>query len=457
MTELSSGGGGGTAKGRSTDASNSEHAVPASKTTIRHNLHSVSRRRFLAKLRYQLLFGLLITGLLPTILYNLEALELLTFPSSVATCIGGFVAFLVSLYPFRRAITFPGVGVIGHVLPAAAAGYSIVVVGFFMARLDYSRVTFFMSYVAANLFLFAVSTYLRRRRGQTFFLVPSAQTLAIPAVPHVQWIMLDEPVLPDSPDLVLIADLRADLSADWERMIAQAAVEGHPVYHVKQVMESLTGRVDIEHLSENSFGSLIPDSGYGKLKRMMDMITAPLALLLLLLPAMIVAVAIKLDSPGPVFFRQERRGYRGRPFYVLKFRTMRHMPAGGQERDAAITLHRDDRITNLGHILRRTRIDELPQIWNIIRGDMSWIGPRPEAMPLAHWYTAELPFYSYRHIVRPGITGWAQVNQGHVAELNDVRDKLYYDFFYIKNLSAWLDLLIVGKTLRTIITGFGSK
>lgn len=425
--------------------------------TGRHNLHAHSRRRFLAKLRYQMLFGILLTAVMPTLLYNVGTPEYLWLSSSFKSSIGGFIAYVISLYLFRRAITFPGVGVIGQILPACAAGYGTIVALFFMARQDYSRITFFLSYAAANLFLFAVSTYLRRRRGQTFYLVPSAMTRLMPAVPHVQWVLLDEPRLPVDPSPVLIADLRADLGDDWERMIAEAAVAGHPVYHVKQVMESLTGRVDIEHLSENSFGSLIPDSGFGKAKRAADIVTAPLALVLLLLPALLVAIAIKLDSPGPVFFRQERRGYRGHPFRVLKFRTMRHGPAGQDDRGAAITRHRDDRITRLGSFLRRTRIDELPQVWNIIRGEMSWIGPRPEAMPLSRWYMEEIPFYSYRHIVRPGITGWAQVNQGHVAELGDVRDKLYYDFFYIKNFSAWLDMLILGKTLRTVITGFGSK
>lgn len=427
------------------------------RTTMHHNLHSVRRRMFLAKLRYQLLFGLPITGLLPTLIYNATAIELLLLPSSIKSALGGCIAFMISLYLFRRAITFPGVGVLGHVLPACAAAYGTVVAAFFMLRLDYSRVTFFLSYMAANLFLFGVSTYLRRRRGQSFFLVPSAMTRVMPRVPHVRWVLLQEPVLPAEPNPVLIADLRADLSDEWERLIAETAVAGHPVYHIKQVMESLTGRVDIEHLSENSFGSLIPNSGYAKIKRTIDLITAPVALLVLFLPGLLVALAITLGSSGPVFFRQERRGYRGHPFNVVKFRTMRHELMGSTRREAAITLHGDDRITPLGRFLRRSRIDELPQIWNILRGEMSWIGPRPEAMPLSEWYANELPFYSYRHIVRPGITGWAQVNQGHVSELSDVQDKLYYDFFYIKNFSAWLDLLIVGKTVRTILTGFGSK
>src|SRR5690606_16681183 len=107
--------------------------------------------------------------------------------------------------------------------------------------------------------------------------------------------------------------------------------------------------------------------------------------------------------------------------------------------------------------LRRSRIDELPQIYNILKGEMSWIGPRPEAEVLSQWYEAELPFYRYRHIVPPGITGWAQVNQGHVADLAEVNFKLHYDFYYIKNFSPWLDALIMFKTIQTVLSGFGSR
>ncbi|MEY4722300.1 MAG: hypothetical protein RIQ46_2025, partial [Pseudomonadota bacterium] len=104
-----------------------------------------------------------------------------------------------------------------------------------------------------------------------------------------------------------------------------------------------------------------------------------------------------------------------------------------------------------------TRIDELPQAINVLKGEMSWIGPRPEAAKLSEWYEAEIPFYRYRHVVRPGITGWAQVNQGHVAEIDDIRTKLQYDFYYIRNFSLWLDILIIMKTAKTVFTGFGHK
>ena len=110
-----------------------------------------------------------------------------------------------------------------------------------------------------------------------------------------------------------------------------------------------------------------------------------------------------------------------------------------------------------GAFLRRTRIDELPQIINILKGEMSWIGPRPEAEVLSSWYTGEIPFYRYRHVVKPGISGWAQVNQGHVAAVDEVHEKLQYDFFYVKYFSPWLDTLILFKTVRTMLTGFGSR
>lgn len=424
-----------------------------------HGLHAVSPAGFLGRLRYQILFGVLLTVVLPPLIYFQGDVERAwKSPESVSTANGAFVAFVIAIYLFRRVVSFPGVGIVGHVLPAVAAGYGLVLSAYFGLRLDYSRLVFGISFLGALLFFFVVSSYLRNRKGQRFYVVPSASTTVVPIIPHIEWIMLREPVVPADPSAVLIADLRAELGSEWERLIADTAVAGHPVYHIKQVQESLTGRVEIEHLSENSFGSLIPNLSYRKLKRIADLIAGLILLPVLLLPFAIVALAIRLESPGPIFFRQKRRGYRGGVFEVVKFRTMSHGASPeGDGKELAITRAGDVRITRVGRFLRRSRIDELPQIWNIIKGEMSWIGPRPEALPLSAWYESELPFYTYRHIVRPGITGWAQVNQGHVTDLESVYEKLHYDFYYIKNFSAWLDLLILGKTIRTVFTGQGAK
>ncbi len=239
--------------------------------------------------------------------------------------------------------------------------------------------------------------------------------------------------------------------------MADAALAGRMVFQVKQLSESLTGRVEVGHLSENSFGSLVPARGYFHLKALIDFFAALALLPLLLLPMLVIAAAIRLDSKGPALFRQRRIGQAGRKFTVHKFRTMRTDLGAADERAAAMTGSGDPRITRLGAFLRRSRIDELPQIINILRGEMSWIGPRPEAEVLSSWYTGEIPFYRYRHVVKPGISGWAQVNQGHVAAVDEVHEKLQFDFFYIKYFSPWLDTLILFRTIKTMMNGFGSR
>lgn len=291
-------------------------------------------------------------------------------------------------------------------------------------------------------------------------LVPFGDFESLLAIEHVHWVTLDKP---DSRRAAghdaIAADFRSDQPDEWERFLADCALSGVPVYHTKQLRESITGRVQIEHLSENGFGSLIPNSTYRQFKLTVDLFTAALAIIALGPPLLLIGIAIRLDSPGPALFRQPRVGQGGRIFEIRKFRTM-HVERPGNAwavREAAMTKEADPRVTRLGRFLRRSRIDELPQIINILRGEMSWIGPRPEALVLAKWYENELPFYSYRHIVKPGITGWAQVRQGHVTDVSSVSEKLQYDFYYIKNFSPWLDVVVVSLTVRTILTGFGSR
>src|SRR5690606_22361394 len=151
---------------------------------------------------------------------------------------------------------------------------------------------------------------------------------------------------------------------------------------------------------------------YIKIKQTIDWLAALIVLIVTSPLLLVLALLIRLESPGPALFRQERVGYRGAVFTLYKFRSMRDGDDGSLAvRDKAITREGDPRITRIGRVLRRSRLDELPQLINILRGEMSWIGPRPEAVVLSRWYDAELAFYPYRHIVRPGITGWAQVNQ----------------------------------------------
>ncbi len=167
----------------------------------------------------------------------------------------------------------------------------------------------------------------------------------------------------------------------------------------------------------------------------------------------ITAVLIKLESPGPVLYTQLRMGRGNTPFKIYKLRSMRF----DREAPAQFAGEEDPRITRVGKVIRKYRIDELPQFFNILKGDMSLIGPRPEQPAFVEHFDAELPFYIYRHVVKPGITGWAQVRQGYAANVDQTREKIEHDFYYIKHCSLFLDVFILFLTVKTLCTGFGSR
>ncbi|MDB5697000.1 MAG: sugar transferase [Sphingomonas bacterium] len=368
-----------------------------------------------------------------------------------------FLAAMAALFGFRRVTMYPGTRAFAYVLPIFSTTFGLATAFLLASRSPYSGTMLLAGYFASLAITFLVAFVSQRTASPSrMYYVPAGNTDIVADTPQVEWVRLNAPVLPDDEDAPVVADLRHDHDPDWERMLAQAAISGRAVYHTKQLRESLTGKVELEHLSENSFGSLLPNLAYRGVKRTVDLLACAVALPLLIIPMLLVAVLIRLDSPGPAIFRQRRMGYQGHPFGVIKFRTMEHRRESDGAHDA-ITRADDVRVTRVGRFLRRTRIDELPQIVNILRGEMSWVGPRPEALPLSEWYERELPFYGYRHIVRPGITGWAQVNQGHVAELGDVHIKLHYDFYYIKHFSAWIDILIALRTVAIVLTGYGAK
>lgn len=428
--------------------------------TIQTHILPVSRPSLWTRNRFQLGVGILLAVFLPwwiRIRLAESAEEVSRLPISV---IGTSIAVLGGYFGFRKFSKYPGVRAGYPILPSLVIAYGAILSVFFFARLDYSRLHFMMSFAICVAYYHSVYFFMERRRKLRIGIVPAGEVDQLYRISGVEWQTLMEPPgsTPTEQFDVIVADLRADMPRQWEHFLAECALSGTLVMHVKQLQESLTGRVAIEHLSENTLGSLIPGIVYGKVKRLADLGAAAAALLLLLPFLLLIAVAIRLDSPGPVIFRQERVGYRGRIFTMYKFRTMRHRTTRPEdERSAAMTKDDDDRITRLGAILRLYRIDELPQLINVLKGEMSWIGPRPEAAPLSRWYEQELPYYRYRHIVRPGITGWAQVKQGHVAEVDEVLWKLHYDFYYIKNFSFWLDALIVAGTARTVLNGFGAR
>jgi lipopolysaccharide/colanic/teichoic acid biosynthesis glycosyltransferase len=252
---------------------------------------------------------------------------------------------------------------------------------------------------------------------------------------------------------ILLTDSIIDLSPEWARLVSRAMIGGKRVRHFSEFEEEQRGLVAVDHFNLEHIppGNL---AGYRSIKRFLDIaliiITLPVTVPVLLLAML----AVLVTMGRPVLFFQQRTGFGGKPFQVYKLRTMLP-PASAFESGA--TVEGDARITPLGRILRRYRFDELPQLWNVMKGDMSIIGPRPEWTVLSDRYTEDLPVYVYRHLVRPGITGWAQVRGGYASDLAETRVKVGYDLFYIKNISLSMDIQILVRTIWTLLSGSGAR
>jgi lipopolysaccharide/colanic/teichoic acid biosynthesis glycosyltransferase len=413
-----------------------------------------------ARARYRALIAFALVAIQSALFLYLSSYARVTVDVVISTSVLCFIATVIGILILENIRRYPGVEEFSYIIPALIVSYSCLIVVFIMLRLPYSRLMILSTFFINIGGFFILHVFMRRRTRLRIGIVAEGEYQRLADIPGIDWYIFPDANAPiDGLDAVS-ADLWRDLSDKWERRLASFALLGLPVYHAKHLCESLTGKVEVERLSENNFGTLSPLYAYMGIKHLADWLIALVAIVVLFPAFLVVAIVIKLDSPGPVIFRQTRIGYQGRPFQVFKFRTMteaRQFGEASSERDAAMTKDGDQRITRVGRFLRRTRIDELPQVWNILRGEMSWIGPRPEAEVLSRWYEAEIPFYRYRHIVRPGITGWAQVHQGHVADVDQVREKLHYDFYYIKNFSPWIDFIIVARTIKTLLTGFGSR
>jgi exopolysaccharide biosynthesis polyprenyl glycosylphosphotransferase len=222
-------------------------------------------------------------------------------------------------------------------------------------------------------------------------------------------------------------------------------------------IEQTTGRIQLEHLSPSW---LILSAGFRKsallytAKRIFDIVVALIASVLSLPIMILAAAAVWLETGNPILFRQERTGLKGSTFEIIKFRSMYQ----NSEKDGPVWAVRDDnRITHVGRFIRKFRLDELPQILNVLHGEMSLVGPRPERPQFCLLLEQNIPYFSLRHTVRPGITGWAQVKYQYGASVEESKVKLEYDFFYIKHMSFVLDLAILFETAKVIIYGRGAK
>jgi sugar transferase (PEP-CTERM system associated) len=255
--------------------------------------------------------------------------------------------------------------------------------------------------------------------------------------------------------IVAMPDRRGTLPV---RELLQLRLKGIKVEEAASWLEKMSGRIEVEQLYPSWLiftEGFRFSAGFVLVRRLLSIVVSALLLLLVLPIIPFVILAIKLDSPGPVLYRQKRMGRGGVIFYCYKFRTMRQ----DAEADTGPTWadNDDPRITRIGKALRISRLDEIPQVWCVLKGDMAFVGPRPERPEFVEWLTKEIPYYPVRHAVRPGITGWAQIRYKYGNTLDDAKEKLQYDLFYIKNASIGLDLLIMFQTIKIVMLGRGAQ
>lgn len=336
---------------------------------------------------------------------------------------------------------------------AALASHGMLALVVVLTRSFYSN-SIMLSAAAISLALGAVTLLAQRRLKPARVAVVGARESTLAQLPP-----LVERVEDPTEDLrrfdLVLTESADELPLEWTRAVSRAMLAGKPVRHCAEYLEEARGLVSIDHFDVDQ----LPDSGmrsYQALKRALDLALAAIALPIAfpLLAAGCLAVLVSMGRP--VFFVQSRVGLGGRPFRMVKLRTM----TSGEVRpsvEGLMAVAEGQRVTPVGALLRRLRIDELPQLWHVFVGDMSFVGPRPEWTLLAERYAAQLPPYAYRHVLRPGLTGWAQVRSGYAGNLQETKLKVAYDLYYLKHLSLGLDLQILLRTVFVLITTWGAR
>lgn len=414
-------------------------------------------------LSIRVIIGWLIVTVIPALVlfwpYIIENNILITQVNSV---IASSITIMLTIIWLDRLTQFPGQRSMVTVLPTLFVSGFIIGMILLVFRLPYSVYYLVTSASIAILFCMISQIVLRAVTKMVIGYVPLGRYSSLLTIDSVHWVELIQSSKTEYKDKLpfhaVIADLSAnELCTKWERLLAEIALQGTPVYNVLQVSESLTGRLPIKHIYENNLGSLLPSQSYLLIKRLLDtafiVMSAPLVVPIVLVVALIIKWEGRHDK-GNIIFTQQRIGQGGKFFTMYKFRSM---IASSEVAGAKMASKNDMRVTKFGSFIRKTRLDELPQFINVLKGDMSLIGPRPEQLSFVRQFNETIPFYRYRHIVKPGISGWAQVMHGYVNDEDETKVKLEHDFFYIKNFSLTLDLLIVIKTIQTMITGFGAR
>ena len=353
----------------------------------------------------------------------------------------------------------------GRMLMIMIGTGTLTAIALVFAREIYFSRLFLISTGAGWLVLSTAHRIVRRRRPWTerLLLITGEKELAedLAASENTEVVSVLSPdfgAAPEPPerDVTIAVDLRSVLSPEVAAYLSSCDMAGYRIRPFSSRYEYHTGRVPLVHLSEGweISSPLLEVAPWLPGKRVFDVIVTALTLPLWLIVAATVGTLIRFTSGRPIIFRQERTGLGGRTFTMYKFRTMSEDAEKYGPRFATAA---DPRLIRGGGFLRRSRLDEIPQLWNVLKGDMSLVGPRAEQVPFARQFADEIPFYNHRHLVRPGVTGWAQVSYGYADDKADTIEKLTYDLYYVKNMSPVMDLKVLWESIWTVLTGDGAR
>jgi len=384
------------------------------------------------------------------------------FPITILWCV---LPYLLASHWLYRGAGVPLAERVGLLIITTGLPFLLTPLGFALLQQPYSRGAVLLVY-ALSLAWFALGERRHRRLhvprlacldssiSERLRLLIGDTSFNRRAVELVSWPGKTGLPLPELGTLDgVVVDTSAPSSEERSEVLSQLKLGHVRLYSVDSLAEMLTSRKMLPS-HENELWQLDGNPAYDVVKRVMDVSVVVVSLPIWMPVCLLVALAVRMDSSGPALFNQQRVGLNGRSFRLWKFRSMQAAPA---QASASFAQQNDPRITRVGRFIRRTRLDELPQLWNVLIGDMSLIGPRPEQTQFVESFSRRIHAYPYRHLVRPGLTGWAQVLQGYAGNDAETSVKLSYDLYYVAHYSAALDLLIAYKTVRIVLNGFGAR
>lgn len=425
----------------------------------RGSLASSTARRQSAQLGWSLVGGITLV-LSYAIAVGLMQINLAT-PQFAQTVLWCALPYGLSAHWIYRGVGLPAAERTSLLLVTTLMPFLLLVLGFALFQQPYSRGAVLLVYILSTAW-FVVGDRLRQSKGtQRLVCLDSDISEQL-----IDWCGKDRlishdielcPLPADAAGLMafdgVVIDRKVASSGARSQMLGALKLNHMRLYSVEAVAELISGRkmLPTEH---DQLWEMDGNPAYDVAKRASDVLMVLLTSPLWLGICALVGLAVRLSSPGPVLYSQMRVGRNGCPFRLWKFRSMRHQAENFGAHFAAVN---DERITPVGRLLRRWRLDELPQLYNVLAGHMSLIGPRPEQVAFVETFATRIPAYTYRHLVRPGLTGWAQIQHGYADSEEGAAIKLSYDLYYVAHYSMALDLLIAYKTIRIVLSGFGSR